>query len=146
MMQNDVESDLGWALRRISTAFRTSADDAVGVIPGHGRGYLVLLAIDGGAEPSQAEIAHLLRLTRTMTTYLLDDLEQHGLVQRRASTQDRRVRHVLPTRKGRALLRTTRAALRETEERLFSPLTGEESETLRALLARVAAHTSSGGD
>jgi DNA-binding MarR family transcriptional regulator len=146
-MQNDLEADFGWALRGISAAFRTAAAAAVAEVPGQGRGYLVLLTVDGGARPSQAEVATLLSLTRTETTHLLDDLESHGLVERMASTQDRRVRNILPTAKGRTVLRAARKALRKTEESLLAPLTDDEAETLRALLARVAAHTSHpGGD
>ena len=71
-------------------------------------------------------------------TYLLDDLEAAGLVERRPDPADRRARRVAPTPDGLALLREVKATLRDVEDGLLAPLDDEERVVLRGLLRRLA--------
>lgn len=134
-----LDTDLGWAIRMVSTAFRRVATDSVADLPGGARGYLVLVALAGGTEPpSQLALAKEVSLDRTVMTYLLDDLEAHGLVTRKPDPRDRRARQVLITGTGRARLAQVRESLGAAEARLLADLDPKDTEQLRTLLARVA--------
>ncbi len=133
-----VEADLGWALSAITRSYLRAARDAVADLPGGARGYLVL-AVAGQGEPrSQLALAQHLGVDRTAMTYLLDDLEAAGLVERRPDPADRRARRVVPTPDGLALLREVKATLRDVEDGLLAPLDEEERVVLRGLLRRLA--------
>ncbi len=140
-----LESELGWSLHRVSTAFRQSALTAVVDLPGGPRGYQVLVAVEEGPPSSQLALAHRLGIDKTAMTYLVIDLEGAGLVTRRPDPADRRVRHVVVTPAGRSALDSARRALRVVEDRLLSGLGPEEGSQLRHLLARVA-HTTGQAD
>ena len=133
-----LETDLGWAIRLVSTAFSRVATESVAGLPGGPRGYLVLVALAGGEPPTQLALAKEVSLDRTVMTYLLDDLEAHGLVSRSPDPRDRRARLVLITDIGRSRLRLVRQSLAAAEARLLADLDGQDAETLRSLLSRVA--------
>ncbi len=133
-----LDTDLGWAIRMVSAAFRRVATESVADLPGGARGYLVLVALAGGEPPTQLALAREVSLDRTVMTYLLDDLEAHELVTRRPDPRDRRARQVLITDTGRARLDQVRHSLAAAEARLLTDLDGPESAQLRALLSRVA--------
>jgi DNA-binding MarR family transcriptional regulator len=133
-----LDSDLGWAIRMVSTAFAHVAGDSVADLPGGARGYLVLVALAGDEPPSQLALAKRVSLDRTVVTYLLDDLETAGLISRRPDSRDRRARQVLLTEAGRARLEQVRIRLAAAEQRLLAGLDDGEAAQLRGLLARVA--------
>ena len=66
------------------------------------RGYLVLAVAGQGEPKSQLALAQHLGVDRTAMTYLLDDLEAAGLVERRPDPADRRARRVTLTDAGQA--------------------------------------------
>lgn len=133
-----LETDLGWAIRMVSAAFSRVATESVAELPGGPRGYLVLVALSGGEPPSQLALAKEVSLDRTVMTYLLDDLEAHGLITRRPDPRDRRARQVLITDTGRARLRQVRHGLSAAEAHLLADLGDQDADQLRALLSRVA--------
>ena len=136
-----VESDLGWALGTVMRAYMAAANHAVDGIPGGPRGYQVLAAANRGERGSQLALAQRLGVDRTVMTYLLDDLETAGLVERRPDPADRRARRVVLTEAGSARLCDVERRLRTAEEHVLGPLAPEEQETLRALLRRLATRT-----
>lgn len=131
-------ADLGWAIRIVSAAFRRVATESVADLPGGARGYLVLVALSSGEPPSQLALAREVSLDRTVMTYLLDDLEAHGLVARRPDPRDRRARQVLLTDTGRTRLGQVRRGLSAAEARLLADLDERDTRQLRTLLSRVA--------
>lgn len=133
-----LDTDLGWAIRLVSTAFRRVATESVADLPGGARSYLVLVALAGGEPPTQLALAKEVSLDRTVMTYLLDDLEAHGLVSRKPDPRDRRARQVLITDTGRTRLNEVRRSLAAAEARLLTDLGDQDAEQLRALLSRVA--------
>lgn len=133
-----IETELGWALPAVYQGFSRSATGAVADVPAGSRGYQVLVAITTEEPSSQLALAQRLGIDKTQMTYVVDALEDGGFVERRPHPGDRRVRQVLPTPAGRALLTSARAALREVEAGLMRHLSGEEQTQLRRLLARVA--------
>ncbi|WP_309236538.1 MarR family winged helix-turn-helix transcriptional regulator [Streptomyces sp. CAI 127] len=133
-----LDTDLGWAIRMVSSAFRNVATESVADLPGGARAYLVLVALAGGEPPSQLALAKEVSLDRTVMTYLLDDLEAHGLVTRRPDPRDRRARQVLITDTGRTRLGEVRESLAAAEARLLTDLDEDDAAQLRTLLSRVA--------
>lgn len=133
-----VSVDLGWALGTIKRAYLEAAGDAVADVPGGPRGYLVLATTGRGEPSSQLALAQHLGVDRTAMTYLIDDLERAGLVERRPDPTDRRARRVAITESGRALLRALKDRLRRVEDELLVSLNEPDRATLRALLQRLA--------
>ena len=99
-----VEAELGWALGTVTRAHLRAAQDVVGGLPGGPRGYQVLAAAATGAAGSQLALGRQLGVDRTVMTYLLDELEQAGLVERTPDPTDRRARRITLTEDGRARL------------------------------------------
>ncbi|WP_285658605.1 MarR family winged helix-turn-helix transcriptional regulator [Actinomycetospora sp. NBRC 106375] len=133
-----VEADLGWALGRVARAHLRTAQDVVSGLPGGPRGYQVLAGLAEGPPRTQLALARTLGVDRTVMTYLLDELEKAGLVERRPDPADRRARQVLLTDTGGARLCDLERRLRDAEEDLLAPLEPAERDVLRALLQRLA--------
>jgi DNA-binding MarR family transcriptional regulator len=138
-----LSDDLGWALGVLFRAYQRTANSAFADIPGGPRGYQVLAAV-GRADPrSQIELANHLGVDRTVMTYLLDDLERAGLIERRPDPADRRARRIVATEAGRELGCGLTRRLRDAEDRVLGGLADpRERETFRALLERLATHVS----
>lgn len=130
--------DLGWTLGTLKRAYLVTAADVVGGVPGGLRGYLVLVTTGRGEPKSQAALAQHLGVDRTAMTYLIDELEQAGLVERRPDPADRRARRVVITERGRTLLAELRVGLRRAEDEFLEPLDEQDRVTLRTLLQRLA--------
>jgi DNA-binding MarR family transcriptional regulator len=132
------EADLGWAIGIIARTFRQWAISSVSDLPGGPRGYLVLTVVSQGRPRSQLALAQQLGVDKTAMTYLLDDLEGAGLVERRPDPADRRARQVGMTPKGRRLLGEFRDRLAAAEDKLLSVLKPNEISIFRDMIERVA--------
>ena len=143
---SDVESDLGWALGTVMRSYLQIAAEAVADLPGGPRGYQVLSSAARGDRGSQLAMAQRLGVDRTVMTYLLDDLEKAGFVERKPDPADRRARRVVLTDPGRARLCDVERRLRKVEEHLLGPLEPAERSTLRTLLQRLAVAIGDGAD
>jgi DNA-binding MarR family transcriptional regulator len=74
-------------------------------------------------------------------TYLLDDLEKAGLIERRPDPQDRRARQIVATASGRERLDHLDQRMEAAELHVLAGLDAEEDRrAFRALLFRLAAH------
>ncbi len=72
-------------------------------------------------------------------TYLLDDLEEAGLVIREPDVDDRRVKRVTSTPKGERELARLQEALSVIEEDLLDALDAQERVQFRSMVSRLAA-------
>jgi DNA-binding MarR family transcriptional regulator len=136
-----VDSDLGWALGAVMRSYLRAAHDAVDGVPGGPRGYQVLSAAGRGEPGSQLALAQHLGVDRTVMTYLLDDLESAGLVERKPDPADRRARRIVLTEAGNKRLCELEGRLAAMEDELLDPLDPAERDVLRHLLRRVATRT-----
>lgn len=132
------EIDLGWALGAVKHAYLAAAEKVLVGAPGGLRGYLVLVTTGRGEPKSQLALAQHLGVDRTVMTYLLDDLEQAGLVARRPDPADRRARRVVMTEAGRARLAELKEGLYRAEDEFLAPLGEQDRAMFRALLQRLA--------
>ncbi|PZG02032.1 MarR family winged helix-turn-helix transcriptional regulator [Micromonospora deserti] len=133
-----LDDDLGWMLGVVFRAYVKAADQALEGIPGGPRGYQVLTASVREPARNQGAVAEDLGIDRTVLTYLIDDLERRGLVQRRADPADRRSRLVCATDAGRAAWEQRQQALQRVESHLLGALDPADTATFRTLLQRVA--------
>lgn len=139
-------SDLGWSLGVLLRAYERAMTSAVADVPHGFRGFLVLREVVRGAHPSQAALATSLGIDRTVMTYLLDDLERDGLVERRVAEGDRRQRRVLPTAAARTLLAELEHRVEHAEDAVFAALSPDDRVAVRTLLRRAACGYREPGD
>jgi DNA-binding MarR family transcriptional regulator len=98
-------------------------------------GLLMLLEANPGAP--QSRLAEAIHLDRSSLVPILDKLEQEGLLERRASKGDRRLKSVWLTRNGEKLLSKLKPLALEHETRLVAGFTAKERKQLLELLNRV---------
>ncbi|GHJ44061.1 hypothetical protein Cs7R123_14030 [Catellatospora sp. TT07R-123] len=134
------DTDFGLALGAVFRQYLKAAADAARDVPGGGRGYQVLAMSAAGVCASQLALAKQLGIDRTVMTYLVDDMERGGVIERQPDPADRRARRLVPTAQGRAVLARVRGELERAEREILAALEEDERETLRALLQRVAHH------
>jgi DNA-binding MarR family transcriptional regulator len=136
-----LDDDLGWALGVLFRAYSKAANAAVADVPGGPRGYQVLTAVARSRPRSQLELANQLGVDRTVMTYLLDDLERAGLIERRPDPADRRARRIVATEAGRELGCELAKRLMQAENHVLAGLAGQrDREVFRSLLERLATH------
>jgi MarR family transcriptional regulator, lower aerobic nicotinate degradation pathway regulator len=124
---------LGWACKdRGYQAF-----ELIGSSPLH---YGVLAVLDEGARETQATIADALGFDRSALVGLLDDLEEHGLVERRRDPADRRRHLVSLTPAGEKVLAQHRAIAGQLDDEILAPLEPKERAELHRLLVKLAVH------
>ncbi|MES1923689.1 MarR family transcriptional regulator [Salinisphaera sp. T31B1] len=102
-----------------------------------GREYAALLALEANAGLRQSDIAELLGVDRTTTTYLIDAMEQRGWLTRERDPADRRAHRVVLTADGLSALEVIRPAARASTEELLTALNESERVLLKDLLTRV---------
>ncbi len=130
--------DLGWGLGVVFRAYVNAAHAAVAELPGGPRGYQALAAAARSDIGSQLALAQHLGIDRTVMTYLLDDLEAAGLIERRPDPSDRRVRRVIATELGVKELVTLDGRLRDAEAHLLASLDDEGRQSFREQLRTLA--------
>jgi DNA-binding MarR family transcriptional regulator len=131
--------DLGWALGVVFRSYVKAARAAFADLSGGPRGYQVLAAAVRGQLASQLALAQHLGVDRTVMTYLLDDLERAGLIERHPDPADRRARRIVATTAGRELLDELDRRLQAAECEVLAGLHNEADRgTFRALLRQLA--------
>jgi DNA-binding MarR family transcriptional regulator len=122
---------LGFAAKERSLA----AYEDLGLHPYH---HAVLLVLDEGSAETQGSIADALGYDRGQLVGLLDELEEHGLVERKRDPNDRRRQSVSLTAEGKKTLGRLRGIAGRIEDDFLEPLDDEERATLHALVLRLA--------
>jgi DNA-binding MarR family transcriptional regulator len=138
-----VSEDFGWALGVVFRAVLKAANTAAADVPGGQRGYHVLAAVARGGPGTQLALAQQLGLDRTVMTYLLDDLERAGLIERQPDPADRRARRVVITDLGVELHTALRARMAHVNDDVLDGLSPAEQETFQSLLSRAACELAS---
>lgn len=135
-----LDADLGWALGVVFRSYVKIVGVVMDEVPGGPRGYQVLAAAARGERGTQLALAQQLGIDRTVMTYLLDDIERAGLVERQPDPADRRARRVVVTDRGHELVAHLQQRLRLAEDHVLTGLDGGEREQFRGLLRRLATH------
>jgi DNA-binding MarR family transcriptional regulator len=99
----------------------------------------LLRAITSEPGQTQQSFAKLLGMPPSRFVLMVDALEERGIVERRRNTEDRRAYGLYLTVTGEALFADLGQAARAHEDDICRTLSTSERQTLRELLARVAA-------
>jgi DNA-binding MarR family transcriptional regulator len=115
----------------------------VGIDP---REFLLLRFVAASEGQSQQALAERLSVPASRMVALVDHLEEGELVERRPNAEDRRIRELHLTRKGRGALERAGKIAIDYETRLCAGINREERETLIDLLQKLqASQTDLGG-
>jgi DNA-binding MarR family transcriptional regulator len=128
---------VGYQLRMAQIAlFRDFAEGpgALEVTPGL---FGVLVIIEANPDLKQSELARATHLDRSTVVTIIDNLERRGLVERRASPNDRRSNAIRLTEAGSTLLRQLKRKVVQHEKRLLENFGDGELETFLKLLQKV---------
>ena len=110
--------------------------EPVGIGP---REFLLMRFVDSSQGQSQQALAERLGVPPSRMVALVDHLEDAGLVERRPEPEDRRVRGLHLTRKGRGALERAAKIAIDYETRLCAGIDREEREQLIDLLQKLQA-------
>jgi DNA-binding MarR family transcriptional regulator len=133
-------SSASFLLKRLGFRIKERANEAfeeTGLTP---YDHAVLALLDEEPRETQAMIADALGYDRSHLVGVLDELERRGLIERRRDPADRRRHLVSLTADGKRALTRLRTVAKRLEDEFFEPLSPDERETLRTLLARLASH------
>ncbi|MEH7435879.1 MarR family transcriptional regulator [Neobacillus drentensis] len=84
------------------------------------------------------QIGHRILISSGSMTYVIDRLEQKGILNRSACPNDRRAIHVALTDHGKSLMEEIMPKHQELVDNMFGSLTSNESEELVKLLKKVS--------
>ena len=104
------------------------------------RAWGVLSTLVESGPLTQIDLATALSIDRTAMVYLLDELEERGLVERVRNPNDRRSFLIHLTASGRQTQRRAAAALAGQAEKLLEPLDAAQRRQLVDLLSEVVDH------
>ncbi|MBV8528573.1 MAG: winged helix DNA-binding protein [Candidatus Dormibacteraeota bacterium] len=129
----------GALARRFRTAIPDALEAELGTVTPHQLEalHVLLQTSEGGtAGLTMNELARLQGCALSSASALVDRLLREGLVERVSDAADRRVVRVVPTAKGDAFCRQFAQAKRSVALQIVCQLTGEEMETLIALMRK----------
>jgi DNA-binding MarR family transcriptional regulator len=110
--------------------------EPIGIDP---REFLLLRFVAVSEGQSQQALAERLAVPPSRMVALVDHLEETGLIERRPDPEDRRVRGLHLTRKGRTTLQRAFKIALDFEQRLCAGLSRDEREQLIDLLQKLQA-------
>lgn len=139
-----LDTNLGWALATVLRDYSKQVEAALAGLPGGARAFMVMSLVEKETCHSQIVIADRLSVDKTTLTYLLDPLEQQGLLKRITDPSDRRSRHINLTEAGAKALAKYAKAVRQVEQSILSRLGDDEAASFHASLLRVAGLRGSG--
>jgi DNA-binding MarR family transcriptional regulator len=108
---------------------------AINLSPPHA-GILRIVHTSGGI--SQQSLAEHLRILPSRLVILIDELEERGMLERRADPADRRSYALHLTDKGRDAMKSIGRLARDHQDALLASLSAHERDLLASLLLRVA--------
>lgn len=100
-------------------------------------GYAVLSALDRSSMRTQAALASAIGADKTRIIRTLDELQDHGYIERRPDPDDRRVRLLAITDAGRRVKDAVQEEIQRGEERWLGELGVEERRVFLRVLERL---------
>ena len=98
----------------------------------------VLKMLEPVGKLSLSELSWKIRARNSTVTGIIDRMEREGLVERRRSDEDRRVVHIVLTRKGRSLATGIPVEPVQIFRQVLAELSGRDAAELRRVLTRLA--------
>jgi DNA-binding MarR family transcriptional regulator len=131
-------STIGWSLGMVLRRWHEHVEDALKDLPHGSRGYHILAVVVHEDVPTQGALAARLVIDRTVLTYVIDDLENAGLIERQLDPRDRRARRIVATARGRQALADAERRVTHVEDRVLGGLPEEQRGVFRDLAERAA--------
>jgi MarR family transcriptional regulator, lower aerobic nicotinate degradation pathway regulator len=107
---------------------------------------VTLMAIAENTDLDATRLSEIIDFDRATIGGVIERLERKGLLVRRISQTDKRVKKLQITPAGRAMIKVSEPRVDTIQKRILEPLDGEEQATLLALLAKLVAANPPGGD
>jgi DNA-binding MarR family transcriptional regulator len=101
--------------------------------------YACLKALKASPGVDATRLSALIAFDRSTIGNVLERLERKGLIQRFASTEDKRIKLLKLDPSGKLLLRRLEAAVDRTQKRILAPLNVEQQRILIKLLTQLVA-------
>jgi len=133
-----LKSYFGYCLYKAAMRIRTLLDDSLkdyGVVaPQLG---LLRLVLENDADLTQRELCGFMAIDRASMVKYLDGLEKKRFVKRASGSDDRRVKRVHITQKGKDFLKTVQKKRKAIEKEFLKDLTPEEQRSLREIIPKL---------
>jgi DNA-binding MarR family transcriptional regulator len=131
---------VGYMLSTLGHAISRRFMNALEPLELHPREFAVLRAVKANDGQSQQTLAERLHIPPSRMVAIVDELESRGLIERRPSPDDRRVRTLYVTKHGQSLLEEAFALAAKHEQSISGVLSAKERGDLLAVLNRIAGH------
>ncbi|MGN9779361.1 MarR family winged helix-turn-helix transcriptional regulator [Micromonospora sp. H33] len=131
-------SNFGWSLGMVLRRWHEYVEQALKALPHGSRGYHILAVVVHEEVPTQGALASRLAIDRSVLTYVIDDLENAGLIERRLDSRDRRARRIVATERGRQVLAEAERWVAHAEDRVLGGLPEEQRGAFRDFAERAA--------
>jgi DNA-binding MarR family transcriptional regulator len=132
-----LKSSLGYCLSKLTTLIKAQLERKLKQIDLniHQMALLAVLSIDNST--NQNQMCDELGVDKASMVKLIDQIEQLKLVERVNSSEDRRVKFLHITEKGRSTLAKARALRLSVEEQFLSTLSEAEKLSLRSIVPKL---------
>ncbi len=137
----DLEQSTGFLVVRTARSMKRALDSRLGPIGMTAAQHVIISTLAHEDGLSLSQVGKRAYLDKPAITGLADRLEKDGLVERRRSTNDRRVVQLHLTAKGRNLLQEMDRIATEVDRELVGILSGVELRRLRELVTRLWVHS-----
>ncbi len=137
----DLEKSTGFLVVRTARSMKRALDSRLAPIGVTAAQHVIISTLAHEDGLSLSEVGKRAYLDKPAITGLADRLEKDRLVERRRSTNDRRVVKLHLTRKGRNLLQEMDRIATEVDRELVGILSGVELRRLRELVTRLWVHS-----
>jgi MarR family transcriptional regulator for hemolysin len=131
-------TNLSWLLGQANHAFGSEVAAALAPLGLGSRGYCVLAAAQGG-EFTQTQLAGAIGLDKTTMVVTVDELEQLGLAERKASATDRRARVIKVTGAGRRKVAEGQRIIDAVQDEVLGELPAAERAAFMKALTKLVA-------
>jgi DNA-binding MarR family transcriptional regulator len=101
-------------------------------------GYIVLSALDSSPIRTQAALAEAIGADKTRIISTLDELQEHGYIERGPDPDDRRARLLAITKAGRSIKKAAQREIRSGEERWLGKLSTNDRNVFLRVLHQLA--------
>ncbi|MFG2767605.1 MarR family winged helix-turn-helix transcriptional regulator [Streptomyces rubiginosohelvolus] len=131
-------ANFGWSLGVVLRRWHEQVEEVLNNLPHRSRGYHILAVVVHEDVPTQGALASRLVIDRSVLTYLIDDLEDAGLIERQLDPRDRRARRIVATGRGRQVLAEAEQRVALAEERVLGGLEAEQRAAFREAVEQAA--------
>ncbi|MFC0530435.1 MarR family winged helix-turn-helix transcriptional regulator [Phytohabitans kaempferiae] len=131
-------SNFGWSLGMVLRRWHEYVEEALKDLPHGSRGYHILAVVVHEEVPTQGALASRLVIDRSVLTYVIDDLEGAGLIERRLDPRDRRARRIVATERGRQVLAEAERRVAHAEDHVLGGLPEQQRAAFRDAAERAA--------